>query len=57
MVERTLTLTPATLAQAEALIERRGVIGLTGLFETLVGEETVRLITPAKSVDRKGEAP
>ena len=41
-VHRTVALTPATAAKAEALIEQRGLDGLTALVEALVEEETAR---------------
>ncbi len=43
MVERTVTLTPETVADADTLIEARGLDGLTGLVEILVDEEIERV--------------
>ena len=51
MVERTITLSPETLADADTLIEARGLDGLTNLVETLVDEETERVRT-VKRTDR-----
>ncbi|RYB03577.1 hypothetical protein [Lichenibacterium ramalinae] len=55
-MHRTLSLTAATLAKAEALIAARGLDGITGftdLVSALVEEETAR----TKSGDAGGAAP
>ncbi len=51
MVERTVSLSPETLADADALMEARGLDGLTNLVEALVDEETER-VRIAKGNDR-----
>ena len=57
LVERTVALTPATVAKVEALIAARGLDGLTALVEALVAEETARLTTLGKSVDGSAGPP